>query len=1124
MDQRLLDALNNLSLSLEEISEALKDRKGVKSDTTTALQSGNFSKTIQEINVGIKSIKKDTQEILRQQKTIVELSKKKTSDKKTDVFESDPKKDSSIKKGVTTILLIAVGVLAIGMAFKLVGKVDFLSVIGLGIGIYAVSVAFEKIGKLENLSYRKVFMIASVMPLMGMGIWLASKFLARVTPMSIGQIITSIGIAGAFYFIAPVITSMMDAMMNSKEVTMPGGKKIKTAKFDMSRLKSTITSLPILMIAMSLGITMSSWILSGIKPLGLGQIITSIAIAGMFSIAAMGVKGLIHALTEENETKGPGGYKTKKMDMGKLVKIAAFLPIVMMAIALGITLSSYILSGIKPIGLFQAITAILIAGMFAVVSWGIAKMLTALKDLDPAKMMQAVVMIPLILPAIALAITVSSWVLALVTPISFSQFLTGIAISIMFIAFSATLMILAKANIFGKIGIKDVIMIPLIFIAMSVAITVSSWILSKSSKITFGRSMEILAFSVVMCIAVISVAITAKIVTMIGGVSMYAKAGISIVILAATIMASSLLIDQGTYKKYPGWKWSLSVGLSLVIFGGVSWILMKIGSVSTYVKGGFAILIVAATIMATSHILNAGNYKKYPSFKWSLSVGLSLALFGVGAALLGTQALNPFFYAGLAVILLVAVTVVAASHILSLGNYKKYPTVKWGLGVGLALGAFGVGAVLLGTQVMNPFFYAGLGMVLLVSASVVAASHILAKGNYKKYPTLAWTKGVGLALSGFSMGAVLLGINVLNPFFYAGLEMILTVAKNIVETSRVLGNGKWNTGPNVKWFKGLSVTMYRYVNLSNFVSRNLDFFALNSVRDIAFEMVITAKTLSIGRSDFSFVIPENFMKNLATNMLRYARLSRELDKIMTIKEVRSISAGLFGGISYTTTRAADMSIVNRVASQMVITAAIMSKGAKYMNIDVNPNYMKNLSSNILYYAKLSSILSKQQSVGGFVKKMFMGDPISNVANGMVKLAIAYDRLARSLKNFSGALRGMDSKKLTEFRGMTSNIAVLSALDSKMFDNMLTVLETRSSVFAKILNAQAPTTTKRGNVKVDKRGDKQGANKKGKHGDSHRQMDILIELMGVLVNQIGSGSTLDEFLNKKLGEKRGSKGD
>jgi hypothetical protein len=169
-------------------------------------------------------------------------------------------------------------------------------------------------------------------------------------------------------------------------------------------------------------------------------------------------------------------------------------------------------------------------------------------------------------------------------------------------------------------------------------------------------------------------------------------------------------------------------------------------------------------------------------------------------------------------------------------------------------------------------------------------------------------------------------------------------------------------------------------------------------------------------------------------------------------------------------------------------------------------------------------VQKTQGIGSFLKRAAFGDPMTNMANGMVKLAIAYDRLARSMKNFGSSLRSLDEKKLNQFRGMTSNIAVLSALDSKMFDNMLTVLETRSSVFAKMLNALAPVTTKSGSVRVDKKGDNQGNQKKGKHGDTHRQMDVLIELMGILVTQVGSGSTLDEFLLKKIGEKKGNSKD
>ena len=1051
MDKRLLDALNNLSVALEEISDALKDKKGAKSDTTAALQSGNFSKTIQEIHVGIKSIKKDTQEILKQQKTILELSKKKTADKKTDTFESDPKKDSSIKKGVTTILLIAVGVLAIGMAFKLVGKVDFLSVVGLGIGIYTVASAFEKIGNLKNLSYQKVLMISSVMPLMGMGIWLASKFLSRVIPMSIGQIITSIGIAGAFYFIAPVITTMMDAMMNPTEVTMPGGKKIKTSKFDMGRLKATMVALPILMIAMSLGITMSSWILSGIRPIGLGQIITAIAIAGMFSIAAMGIKGLIHALTEENEVRGKNGFKTKSMDMGKLAKVALFLPIVMVAIALGITLSSYILSLVKPIGIGQAITAILIAGMFAVVSWGISSMLTALSKIKEGNLVKSVIMLPLLLPAIAMAITASSWVLSKVTPITPYQFLTSLAISILFIAFSVTLLVLSKADIFGKIKMRDVIMIPLIFVALATAIMLSSHILSVAAEISFGRSMEILAFSVVLCVAVVVVALTSKVLT-------------------------------------------------------------KIGSVTDYIKGGISMVIVAASIMAVSHIISLGKYKNFPSWRWSLGVGLSLAAFGVGAVLLGTQVLNPFFYGGLGVMLLVSATVVAASHILSKGNYKKYPSASWATGVGLSLAAFGVGAVLLGFNVLNPFFYAGLKIIKKVAKSIVDVSHILATGVYKNSINEKWANGISIALGAFAPV-----FKVMEDFpFSAGKKIakaMIHVASAIVNVAGIFKDNSdlFSEGgyPSSKWGRGVGSSLKAFAPVFEYMS-GASWYESGS--DKVNEMVYGITTVASAIVSVAKLFSQPIKWDVYPDKDWSSNISKSIKGFMNI----SNSVADLNWIG--------MYSISSVVSKMVNTAKILSKNSKYFKSNIDPNFMKNISSNVLYYANLSNILSKQQSVGGFVKKMFMGDPISNAANGMVKLAISYDRLAKSMKNFSGALKGMDSKKLNEFRGMTSNIAILSALDSNMFDNMLTVLETRSSVWAEILNNQVPTTTaKRGGVKIgDKKGDKKDIHKKGKHGDSHNQMDILIDIMGLIVNQIGSGSTLDEFLQKKLSEKKGTK--
>ena len=114
MDKQLLKALDNLSVSLEMIAAALASKEDSSSATSTALKGGDFGKSLEAINTGIQSIKTDTQEILSNQKTIIALQKEKSKD----VIEetgTDKKKESNIKKGVGTILLIAVAVLAIVM-------------------------------------------------------------------------------------------------------------------------------------------------------------------------------------------------------------------------------------------------------------------------------------------------------------------------------------------------------------------------------------------------------------------------------------------------------------------------------------------------------------------------------------------------------------------------------------------------------------------------------------------------------------------------------------------------------------------------------------------------------------------------------------------------------------------------------------------------------------------------------------------------------------------------------------------------------------------------------------------------------------------------------------------------
>ena len=57
-----------------------------------------------------------------------------------------------IKSGVGTIMMIAGGVLAIGAAFSIIGKVDFGTVLSLSIALPLIAIAFEKIAQLKDLT------------------------------------------------------------------------------------------------------------------------------------------------------------------------------------------------------------------------------------------------------------------------------------------------------------------------------------------------------------------------------------------------------------------------------------------------------------------------------------------------------------------------------------------------------------------------------------------------------------------------------------------------------------------------------------------------------------------------------------------------------------------------------------------------------------------------------------------------------------------------------------------------------------------------------------------------------------------------------------------------------------
>lgn len=1052
MDKRLLDALNNLSVALGDIAQALADKSEASSATAKAMQGGDFITEIKEINEGVKALQKDTKLILANQQTIMKMGSSKAKDSKTSDVENmgkDKTSQNNFKEGIGVILLIAVAVLALGVAFNIVGKVNFLSVIALALALPLLAIGFSKVlTTIKTVGFDakkdgKNFLIA--IGVIALSITMASWILGMIIPLSFTKAMTAVFIAVTFSLLAPSINKFISAFGDLSW---------------MSILKAAV-AMVIILPAMALGIAFSSWAFQLIKPIGIMQFLTAVGISLVFVVISYGLRKMLKSF--------------KGMDMASLAKSVLFLPLVLPAVALGIALSSYALQLVKPIGFIQLLTAIGISIAFTAIAYGLNKMLTAFKGVDPAQAIAAAIMLPILFVAISYAIAYSSVAFSQIVPIKFSQFLTAIAIAAVFVVISFGLKLMAKA--IAELRWKDVLLIPALFTVMSVAITISSFILSKATTIPFAKLMSILGFSIVISAAVVVMSGAMWLLTKMKlGVKDAIIGGLLTVIISTAIMISSHILALGNYKDYPDWKWTLGVGLSLIAFIPA---ILALGlvvntgiGIGVLLAGAVAVLGVAATISATSHILASGKYQGGPPLWWAMSTALALTAFTAGMVLLGGMIVASFglgavaLAAGGEAVLMVAQTIVDTSFILKKGSYTGGPTKAWAEGIAIALGAFSpVYGMMMANKILSLFGGGGVGpddfatAIKTISQGIVDAAGFFAenKSAFVNGPPKEWAEGVGLAIGAFAPVYQVLADN--SGWLASGVSVedmskaIMTISKGIVDAATFF-NSPENTGvfdvtkvPSKTWAEGVGGALGAFSPIFNALSKDTGWFTSG--------------------------------KDVIDNML-YG--------------ITSISFGI------------------------VQSAMILSTGKSFFTNTIDPNFVKKLSKNIIDYMALVDTLSKYKTSS--FKSLIGKDPVENIANGMVKIAGAYDKLARAIKNFSTALNGMDVVKVNSFTRLTGNLALLSAMDSAMFSNMLKVIESRSGVFANLLKVQGAELGKRPGVNVagsaGSAQSKKGEQLKDNKGED--QLQKLDKVIILLKEMTKATKSIDEHLQNPTGKK------
>jgi hypothetical protein len=846
MDQKLLNALDNLSIALEMLVEALQE-KDAKSPTATAMQSGDFGKQLETISKELKEIKSDQKKILDNTETILKIQKEK-SDSKTSLFEDagGDKKRSMLKDGVSVIALIAGAVLAIGLAFKLIGDIPIGSVISIAIALPLLAMAFEKISKMKDLTPGQVVKLGFVVVAMATSVFLSSLILSGVSVITPGQLITIVLIAGTF----ALISFSMEKLMTGVGI------------FD--KFKISPMSMVKALVGIATAITASSWIMNMINPVSFSQGMTAIIIAATFAVISLSMKNIMTAV---------GIYDKFNIDIKKLV-------FALVGISTAITASSWIMNLIVPISLSQGLTAIFIAGTFTVISFFLEKIMIGVAIFDKFKVSKKDFVLAFV--SIATAITTSSWILSLTAPFSLAQGLTILLISLIFAGVMYFLPeILGGLFLFDKFGARKAATLMLSFFGIiSASVVLASYIISGISEVDPGKLLTFAIVAATLSITSLMFGVSLFAINKMGGPMDYIKGGLSLVIIAGAIALSSHIIAMGKYEDgtYPKLDWALGVGLSLLSFATTASLVgLIISSGLGAVALGLGLIslpLVALSIVGVSKVLSEGVYGNFPSLGWSLGVGLSLSAFVpvlLMSSLFSVLGGEKTIEKGKTVLLAIADSIVSVAEKLNKGKYVGGPSKDWAEGISLSLGAFApIYKMLMMEKIMTSLFGEGVSIddfntaINTIANGIVSSSFIFASapGNYVNGPPKSWAEGVGLAIGAFAPVYEILANNSgwfksgVNPEDFAGTfkdgklvkdGVIQVISRGIVSAANFFGENVASFDiskiPSKDWGESVGGAIGAFMPVFKHISENSSFFG-PSIDKLKESIVSVAKSIS----------------------------------------------------------------------------------------------------------------------------------------------------------------------------------------------------------------------------------------------------------------------------------------
>jgi len=775
IDEKYIENLQAFTSALNEIVEMMKEQqKTDKSDVVNeALKNipDNLHlivENLKEINSRSKNIKTDTSNILKE---VQDLKKSRETGMFGKIEDGNNKK--KIVDGVKAVILIAGGVLAMGMAFKIVGKVDFTSVVALSAAMLMSALTVKKIYDIKGLTFKTAGMVVLTMIAISAGLFASALILKHFPAFGLLQGL-SIFVVAASIGIATWV--LMKAV----------------GKVDLKKNWANILLLPVMLPLIALGIFLAGNILKDVQPFSLKQAL---------SVAMLGVAIGVATFAISFALKGLKNVTWKEL---------LTLPLTIPLIAGGVVLASIIFQAFVPLkNPLQLLLGSAVIGLSMLI---FAPTVYILGKLGFGQMIVGAIA----LNFLALSMVGVAWIFQLLPDsMKYPSLKWSLSTGIGMLAFLPTLVavgLIAATGVGALVVGLGLVALPLIalsMVAVSQILQLGSWDKHPSIGWSIAVGGSLIAFA--------AASILSAPAALLSGVMSFLTGEDPLVKIANSMVTVSWILQKGKWNTgYPTKDWAEGVGISLFMFASAYAVITAIegfNSVLSFVTGKKSqsfnqfVISAAITMLTARDLLNIGDWKnaKYPSKDYAEGVGgflLEMAKsYAIVTAIEGFNKIISFLGGGGGTgfnqfVTDAANTMITARDIISGSNWTglQYPDKKYSEGVGgfliamaqayktfNSMGFFSLIGTLFGAKKVPLDVF-----VKDASNAIMFASKILAGGTYGNLPNKVYTQNFADFIT--KMGDVVNNYNVdisdLNSFV-VGMRLLLPILSQIATTSQM---------------------------------------------------------------------------------------------------------------------------------------------------------------------------------------------------------------------------------------------------------------------------------------------------------------------------------------------------